>query len=147
VRVSNVLCSGILALAIVSPASAEIYESKDAQGNTVFSDKPSPGAQEIAVPPTNSADPVVESPRPPPRQKAPVSQRTPASPKSVEDPYSDDSIYDDDGYDNDDLYERRALKRRRGEDDVAQPKRDRPPVKPEHHRSAPRKLGGGTGRR
>jgi hypothetical protein len=148
VRVLNILLSSILALAMGNPASAEIYESKDAQGNTVFSDKPSPGAQEIAVPQTNAADPVAETPRPAPRQNSPATQRSPDSPEMVDDTrrddtYDDDLIYYDGDYDRGDLYEKRVIERRRGEDDVAQPKRERP----EHRRGAPRRAGGGGGRR
>ena len=150
-RATTVVLSAMLAMATGSPIHAEVYQSKDAQGNTVFSDQPSPGAQEIAVPTTNSADPVAETPRPPPQENPPVKRRKPASPdiadeKRRDDTYDDDIIYYDGDYDRDDLYERRMIERRQGEGDGAQPKRERP-VKPEHHRSTPRRAGGGAGRR
>jgi len=41
---------------------AEIYESKDAQGNPVFTDTPAAGAEKVVLPEENIADPVKESP-------------------------------------------------------------------------------------
>jgi len=66
VRISKILLPCMIGVALSATANAEIYESKDAQGNTVFSDMPSQGAAEVKVPPTNSADPVAITPRPAP---------------------------------------------------------------------------------
>ncbi|MDH4041439.1 MAG: hypothetical protein OEV88_12350 [Gammaproteobacteria bacterium] len=65
----------VIGVALGGGANAQVYESKDAQGNTVFSDKPSPGAEVVKVAPTNSADPVAESP------ERPQSAKTPDQPK------------------------------------------------------------------
>ena len=40
------------------PGVAQVYETEDAEGHPVFSDKPSPGAQPVEVPPTNAAESV-----------------------------------------------------------------------------------------
>ena len=53
-----------LAVAALSQAQTKVYESTDAEGNTVFSDTPSEGAQSMEIPPTNVATPV--EPGPPP---------------------------------------------------------------------------------
>lgn len=56
-----------LAAAVATPAVAQVYQYKDAQGNTVFSDRPPPGAQTREVAPASatqrraSAAPTVES--------------------------------------------------------------------------------------
>jgi hypothetical protein len=59
----------LLALAQALPATAQttVYESMDAQGNVVFSDKPSPGARAIDLPPPNV---IQTDPLPPPTEKA-----------------------------------------------------------------------------
>ena len=52
----------ILAVTLGGIAQAEIYESKDAEGNVVFTDSPAPGAEEVDLPQTNIADHVEELP-------------------------------------------------------------------------------------
>ena len=42
------LCAGVL---WVLPAAADVYRSVDEHGHVVFSDKPSPGAQKVDIPP------------------------------------------------------------------------------------------------
>lgn len=125
-RRAKVFLPCIIAMALATAASAEIYQSKDAQGNTVYSDMPSQGAEEIKVPRTNAADPVVAPPSPPPQEQATTTQKTSAKPAKPERQEMGDDTYHyvDDDYD--DLSDRRALERRRGNDDVAQPKRERP---------------------
>ncbi len=54
--------AAILAVTLSAIAQAEIYESKDAEGNPVFTDSPAPGAEEVDLPQTNVADPVEELP-------------------------------------------------------------------------------------
>jgi len=51
----------IIAVLLSSAVQAEIYEEKDAQGNPVFTDTPAPGATEIGLPQTNTADAVTPS--------------------------------------------------------------------------------------
>ena len=59
--ITTIAC--LLALALGSLALAQIYESKDAEGNTVFSDTPTTaGDKAIDLPQTNVADPVKEMP-------------------------------------------------------------------------------------
>jgi hypothetical protein len=122
-------------------ANAQIYESKDAQGNTVFSDRPSSGAEVIEVPPTNSADPVVETPRPPPSPDAadaaatrPERDRRPASGQDLQ--TDDDYIYYGDDERDDVVEDRIRREQRRDRDDIDRPDSDRPQV--DHRRDASR---------
>jgi Domain of unknown function (DUF4124) len=123
VRASKLFLPGIfIAVALISsPAGAEVYESKDAQGNTVFSDMPSQGAAEVKVPPTNSADPVAITPRPPPPPETPAKPRkSSASPAGSEhEERDDDYLYYGGDYDRDEIDDqnRREKRRWRGETD------------------------------
>ena len=54
--------AAILAVTLSVIAQAEVYESKDAEGNAVFTDSPVPGAEEVDLPQTNIADRVEELP-------------------------------------------------------------------------------------
>ena len=54
----SVIRAGLLAVAVSGAVQAQVYESKDAQGNTVYSDTPVPGAKQIELPATSIADPV-----------------------------------------------------------------------------------------
>jgi hypothetical protein len=145
VRVSTLFLFYILVAALSGPASAEVYESKDAQGNTVFSDMPSQGAAEVKVPPTNSADPVAITPRPPPSPETPAKPRkSPANPAGSQDEERDDDyLYYGGDYDRDEIDDQTRRERRR-DDDEARPKTERPRVEP--HRNVSRPAGGG-GRR
>lgn len=62
IRVWALLCA-------LGPAAAlgQVYESKDAAGNPVFSDTPTPGAKPLDLPPPN----VIETPRLPAAPSAP----------------------------------------------------------------------------
>lgn len=147
---ARVLLPCLIGVMVGTTASAEIYESKDAQGNTVFSDRPSTGAEEIRMPPTNSADPVVETPRPTPspeKSEAPAKPRKrPATPAGSEyEEMDDDYLYYGDNMDRDDSEEQTGREQRRDREDGARPKGDRSVVTP--HRNAPRPAGGGGGRR
>jgi hypothetical protein len=137
-------------MALSSPASAEIYQTKDAQGNTVYSDKPSQGAQPVNLQKTNSADPVVEMPRPaetaaPPAPKK-VATRPAKKVQSAEDEndghYHDNYDYYGYGNNNDDDDNPRENRR---DDENSRPGKDRPTVTP--HRSVSRPAAGGGGRR
>lgn len=70
-RITTLILSGLLGATLICAAHADIYQSKDAQGNTVFSDQPSQGAHEVKVRKTNSADPVAI---PPPRAAEPTTE-------------------------------------------------------------------------
>jgi hypothetical protein len=57
--------AGLLPTLICVNADAQIYKSKDADGNTVFTDVPTGDAEEVNLPNTNTADSVeVRSPEP-----------------------------------------------------------------------------------
>jgi hypothetical protein len=145
VRVSKLFLLCIVAAALSSPTSAEVYESKDAEGNTVFSDMPSQGAAEVKVPPTNSADPVAITPRPAPSpETAAKPRKSSAKPAgSNREEMDDDYLYYGGDYDGDEIGDETRREKRR-EDGEARPITDRPRV--EHHRNTSRPAGGG-GRR
>ena len=72
---------GIFFILVVAPilcgaGSPKVYQSRDADGNVVFSDMPSDGAEVITVTPTNTADPVQHIPA----LAAPDKQAPPALP-------------------------------------------------------------------
>lgn len=52
----------IISVLLVTAVQAEIYEGKDAEGNTVFTDSPAPGATKVDLPQSNIADAVQPSP-------------------------------------------------------------------------------------
>ena len=58
------------AIALSTAAQAEIYESKDAEGNPVFTDTPTAGSQEVKLPQDNVADSVTVPPQPAPEPAA-----------------------------------------------------------------------------
>jgi hypothetical protein len=61
----NIATGWALVLLAGSPgAVGQVYEARDAEGNPVFSDTPSPQGQEIVVPETNVSDPVQETAAP-----------------------------------------------------------------------------------
>jgi hypothetical protein len=68
VKLVIVLCLTLVAGS--ARVAAEIYETRDAEGNPVFSDTPSPDAEVVDVPETNTAD-TVETP--PQKRAAPGS--------------------------------------------------------------------------
>jgi hypothetical protein len=53
-----VIGAALLAANVSTAVQAQIYESKDAQGNTVYSDTAVPGAKQVELPATSIADPV-----------------------------------------------------------------------------------------
>jgi Domain of unknown function (DUF4124) len=133
----------IIGLTLTSAASAQVYESKDAQGNTVFSDRPSEGAEVIEVAPTNSADPAPDIPAAP-RQSTtaeePGRTATPAAaPRQGQD---DDYIYygGNTGNNASAREERREEIKERREEGAGKPGRE-PPIQAKPHRA------GGGGRR
>ena len=54
--------AAVLAVTLSTIAQAEVYESKDAEGNPVFTDSAVPGAEAVNLPQTNIADRVEEVP-------------------------------------------------------------------------------------
>jgi Domain of unknown function (DUF4124) len=143
VRISKILLPCMIGVALSATANAEIYESKDAQGNTVFSDMPSQGAAEVKVPPTNAADPVAITPRPPETPAKP--RKSPANPAGSQDEErGDDYLYYGGDYDRDEIGDETRREKRR-DDGEARPITDRPKVEP--HRNTSRPAAGGGGRR
>ncbi len=146
-HIANILLSCILGVALSSAASAEIYQSQDAQGNTVFSDMPSQGAEKVKVPPTNAAEPVAITPRPEPSPDAAETRAKPrkssAKPAGAEDEKRDNEYldYGDNYYDHDEIDDRTRREKRRDEGDSAKPIGDRPAVTP--HRNVAHPAGGG----
>jgi Domain of unknown function (DUF4124) len=67
---STVFLAWVIGLALSSAVSADIYESVDAEGNPVFTDTPSAGAEIIDLPQTNTADPAPDIAPPPERDDA-----------------------------------------------------------------------------
>ena len=57
----------IIAMSLSGITQAEIYETKDAQGNPVFTDTPTAGAQEIDLQKANIVDAVTPTPQAAPK--------------------------------------------------------------------------------
>jgi len=109
----------LLAFALHGTAWAEIYETKDAEGNTEFTDSPpAENAEVVDLPPTN----IVDAPAPEPQdgspdaaQPAAVGGQAPVVENNIvihRDGY-DDGVYEDGDYDDgeyDDV-DRRELRR------------------------------------
>lgn len=112
-----------LALGSTMTAQAQVYETTDAQGNTVFTDvPPTEDAKIVDVDTTNIADSVEVRP---PEPKAPPAE-TPS--RNIAPPTEVTTIDEDDDL-RDDLYENR----RREEVRDRLPNTDRPVVKPRPH--------------
>jgi hypothetical protein len=60
----------IVVLGLSGSALAEIYETKDADGNPVFTDTPTGSADKVNLPETNVADAMKERPHPAPETTA-----------------------------------------------------------------------------
>ena len=78
-------------------ALAQVYQSTDADGNTVFSDQPLPGGVKVDVSPPNVADPMAipVAPSEPPAEAKPQPQpSTQQSTESAERTYEDDDDRD-----------------------------------------------------
>lgn len=55
-KYSKLIVGGLLALLVQVSASAQVYESEDAEGVPEFSDAPTPGAEVVDIPSTNLMD-------------------------------------------------------------------------------------------
>jgi hypothetical protein len=60
----------VIAIALSTAAQAEIYESVDAEGNPIFTDTPTAGAEEVKLQQQNIADAVKVAPQPAPEPGA-----------------------------------------------------------------------------
>lgn len=86
------LCFGLLSLDGI--AFAQVYKSYDADGNVVFSDKPTQGSKEVEVTQPNVGD-SFEIPLPPPAEPAPETKPDAESePELVTPPIADDEYID-----------------------------------------------------
>lgn len=74
-------------------ALARVYQSTDANGNTVFSDQPLPGGVEVDINPPNVADPVTIPAAPPEPAASPEPQVQPSKQQPTDSP---ERTYDDD---------------------------------------------------
>lgn len=59
-NIAKTILACSLGLVLTGVASAQIYESEDAEGVTEFSDTPTPGAEQVDLQQTNVATPVEE---------------------------------------------------------------------------------------
>ncbi len=140
-RIFSCCLACLLGLALGGTASAQVYESRDAQGNPVFSDKPSAGAEVVKVPPTNSADPVADAPDRPEPAAAP----RPGTGAAAPDRRANNKDDDDDPYfyyggadvDEEEARERREEARERREQGADRPDGERPPRADDTPRRAP----------
>lgn len=71
-KIPNTVLACVLGFAVHATASAQIYESTDAEGVPEFSDTPTPGAAEIELPQTNVVTPVPVPPAPEVPEEAPA---------------------------------------------------------------------------
>lgn len=151
-RIFKYCLACMLGLALGAAASAQVYQSKDAQGNTVFSDMPSAGAEVVKVPPTNSADPVADAPERPQPAAAPAKPRANGATNPGQRAVGEDD--DDDEYpyyyggadvDSEEAQERREEARERREEGAVRPDGERQP-RVETLPAAPRRPPGGVRR-
>jgi hypothetical protein len=77
-KLSKLLLLGIIVLALPGMASAQIYESKDAEGVPEFSDTPKAGAEVVDLQKTNVADEPPDIPVAPREEKAPAAAAAPS---------------------------------------------------------------------
>lgn len=70
---------GLFGLVLHSTASAQIYESRDAQGEPEFSDTPTQGAEVVDLPETNLAEPPAAQPTAPEQTQSAREQGMPAT--------------------------------------------------------------------
>lgn len=131
-RLHGIFCVIFIAPILCGADSPKVYQSKDANGNVIFSDMPSDGAEVISVTPTNTADPVQHIPA----LAAPDKQVPPAQPatKLTTSPADGGGTGEDEpeyfyGNDEDDLEDRDNGLRDRGPG-PEQPIADRPRVQP-----------------
>ncbi len=81
-NVPQTMLACAITLAFSQASLAEIYKSKDAEGNTVFSDTPATQeAKPVELSPTNIAEPPEEMPEPP---AAPAAAPAPQAPAPAE---------------------------------------------------------------
>ena len=68
ISITSLAC--VIAMALSTAAQAEIYESVDAEGNPIFTDTPTAGAEKVQLQQENIADGVKVPPQPAPEAAA-----------------------------------------------------------------------------
>ena len=76
----SLLCFGLLSLSGV--ASAQVYKSYDAEGNVIFSDKPTQDSKEVKVTKPNVSDSFEIPPPPPPPAEPPPETESETEPET-----------------------------------------------------------------
>ncbi len=115
-KVSQTILACAMTLAFSQAALAEIYESKDAEGNTVFTDTPATEeAKPVELAPTNIAEPPEEMPKP---AEAPAAAPAPQAPAPAE---GGDVVIIGGNDELDERVERRIIEQRRDEIPTAEP--------------------------
>ena len=120
-RYLNTLATCLVALALHSTAWAQVYETKDAEGNPVFTDTPpTDNAEVIDLQQTNIVDaPPAESQAAPQVQMQPNQEEVEQAPQQINNNVivndNNGDGYDDDGYDDgvyaDETARQRAIER------------------------------------
>jgi Domain of unknown function (DUF4124)/Bacterial Ig domain len=86
----------VLALTVTlsGPALSQIYRTKDADGNVVFTDTPPPGgsAKQVQLQHTNTAEPVAVPPPATPEDEAVVEEVAPTQAVRITSPANDETI-------------------------------------------------------
>ena len=88
----SLLCFGLLSLQGV--AFAQVYKSYDADGNVVFSDKPTQRSKEVEVTKPNLSDSFEVPPPPPAESPLETEPETESEPKPETQPIADDDSAD-----------------------------------------------------
>ena len=88
----SLLCFGLLSLQ--GAAFAQVYKSYDADGNVVFSDKPTQRSKEVEVTKPNLSDSFEVPPSPPAESPLETEPETESEPKPVTQPIADDDSAD-----------------------------------------------------
>lgn len=86
------LCCGLLSLNGV--AFAQVYKSYDADGNVVFSDKPTQGSREVEVSKPNLGDSFATSPTPPAKSPPEMKPGEKSEPELLTQPIAGDDSAD-----------------------------------------------------
>lgn len=104
-RFSTVMMVSVLGITLHGAASAQIYESKDAEGVPEFSDTPTAGATVVDLPATNTAEAPAEGALRP--EEAPVPQAQVSTPAFDGEMPQEGGIYYGNGDEDDDVRARR----------------------------------------
>jgi len=87
----SLLCFGLLS--VQGLVSAQVYKSYDADGNVIFSDKPTQRSKEVEISEPNVNDPF-EMPPPAPSDPSPETEPAAPAPESITQPVADEDSAD-----------------------------------------------------